>query len=281
MSIKAHRIAPWELGSGELAHDVTQYGQHFLAEGDSWFSFGSFFGNSLLDELAFDKRTLITQTAMPGDTLSRMADWWRDPNFNNLLSGATAWKFDAVLLSGGGNDLINALCENQPGSGVLKLFTPALPPATLADCIAEANWTLFETYLRANFKEMSRRVKASALNSATPIFIHTYDFAVPRDSGAGFGKGPWLRPAFRAHNIPETRWVPLMEELFGRLQGILQNLGLANVHVVDTLGTLTRAQTTDPGNTQHWLNEIHPNATGYAELAKVWKREIEPVLQGT
>jgi lysophospholipase L1-like esterase len=278
MSIKAHRIAPWELGSGEAQHDVTLYQRHFLAEGDSWFSFGSFFGNSLLDALEFDKRALITQTAMPGDTLSRMADWWRDLNFNNLLSGATAWRFDAVFISGGGNDLINALQRSDPGTGVLKKFLPGNPPVNAQDCIDTAAFARFDTYLRANFGEISQRVAASALNAGAPIFVHTYDFATPRDSGAGPGKGPWLCEAFRAHNIPEMMWVPLMELLFGRLRSLIMQLALPNVFVIDTLGTLVRAQTTDTGPTLHWLNEIHPNADGYRELAKRWKQGVEAVL---
>lgn len=278
MAIKAHRIAPWELGSGEAQHDVSRYGWHFLAEGDSWFSFGSFFGNSLLDALAFETRTLITQTAMPGDTLSRMADWWRDANFDNLLSGRTAWHFDAILISGGGNDLINAMTEREPGRGILKRFNPTEPPLDTADCVDEDAWSQFDSYLRANFGEISARVRRSRLNAQAPVFVHTYDFATPRACGAGFGRGPWLCAAFQAHNIPQTRWIALMEELFGRVRAIVLDLQLPNVHVVDTVGTLERALPTDLGETRHWINEIHPNAQGYAELAKAWKREVESVL---
>ena len=274
MSIPARRIAPWE----EELVDTASFSWRFLAEGDSWFSFGSFFGNSLLDALEFDRRTLIVQTAMPGDTLSRMADWWKDLNFANQLGGAIATRFDAILLSGGGNDLVHALSASLPGAGVLRLFTPANPPATAADCIDEAAWARFETYLRANFGEISRRVQASRANRDVPVFIHTYDFATPREAGFGFGRGPWLCRAFEAHNIPRMRWVPLMDELLTRLRALLLDLGLPNTHVVDSLGTLRRADTTDTGETLHWVNEIHPSAEGYRLLARVWKREIERVL---
>lgn len=277
---QAHRIAPWELGNGEAQHDASRYEWHFLAEGDSWFSFGSFFGNSLLDALAFDQSTLITQTAMPGDTLARMADWWRDANFDNLLSGRTAWRFDAILLSGGGNDLIEALQEKQPGTGVLRRFAPGAPPRDPQDCIDEDAFAQLARYLRANFAEVRPRADASALNAATPMFLHTYDFATPRDSGAGFGKGPWLCSAFRAHGIPEPLWVPLMELLFARLRELIRRLeqDLRNVFVVDTCGTLERAPPGDAGETRHWLNEIHPNRAGYALLAQVWKARVEAVL---
>jgi lysophospholipase L1-like esterase len=273
-SIKARRIAPWE----EDLVDTGSFAWRFLAEGDSWFSFGSFFGNSLLDALEFDRKTLIIQTAMPGDTLSRMADWWKDLNFANLLGGAVAEPFDAILVSGGGNDLVHALSAASPGAGVLRLFTPAEPPITAADCIDADAWSRFESYLRANFREISRRVKASRVNGSAPVFIHTYDFATPREAGFGFGRGPWLCRAFQAHNIPPMRWVPLMEELDSRLRTVLLDLDLRNVHVVDTLGTLQRADVADEGETLHWVNEIHPSAEGYRVLARAWKREVEAVL---
>lgn len=276
MSIKARRIAPWE----QDQVDTASFAWRMLAEGDSWFSFGSFFGNSLLDALEFDQRTLIIQTAMPGDTLSRMADWWKDLNFNNLLAGAVATPFDAILISGGGNDLINALSTQTPGGGVLRLFNPNEPPMSAEDCIDEEAWAKFEKYLHANFREISKRAKGSRANSGTPVFVHTYDFATPRESGFGLGRGPWLCRAFQAHNIPEMRWVPLMDVLSSRLQALITGLDFPNVHVIDTLGTLQRADPSDEGETAHWLNEIHPSREGYRELAKAWKKSVESVLGG-
>jgi lysophospholipase L1-like esterase len=45
--------------------------------------------------------------------------------------------------------------------------------------------------------------------------------------------------------------------------------------VVDTRGTLTRAELGHPGDSRDWQNEIHPNGGGYEKLAK----KIEPVLE--
>ena len=58
----------------------------------------------------------------------------------------------------------------------------------------------------------------------------------------------------------------------------MRTLGLANVHVIDTLGTLVRAAPDSRGNSNDWLNEIHPNAGGYRKLAAAWRATIEAVI---
>jgi lysophospholipase L1-like esterase len=276
MSVKAKRIAPWELRPGEPAFAPESYDWHLLAEGDSWFSFGSFFGNSLLDGMTFSRKTLITQTAMPGDTLSRMADWDRDANFRSLLTRTPPYEqdFDAILLSGGGNDLIDAAGKQYNGTAILKICDPGMTQPQ--DCIHAAGWDLLEDYLRKSFRRIA---DAAALHHpGTPVFVHTYDYATPRPAGAGFGKGPWLEPSFQHHQVPPALWVPLADLLQQKLAHVIRTLGLGNVHVVDTLGTLARAAPGSPGRSHDWLNEIHPTEEGYELLGAKWAAKIESVI---
>lgn len=282
MSIPVRPIAPWQLNNGEPGNSPDEYGWHLLAEGDSWFSYGSFLGNNLIDQLRLSRGTLVTKTATPGDTLDHMVDWWRDSNFPSLIHGGShgnrAWKFDAILLSGGGNDLIDAVGGRHADQRILRQTRAAAPPPTVLDCIHEPAWDLFEAYLRANFRAVSDFVAGSPLNAATPIFAHTYDFPTARDAGAGLGNGPWLIKALRAHAIPPPLWTPLVDELFTRLAGVIRTLNLPNVHVVDTAGTLVRALPGETGNSHDWRNEIHPNARGYRKLAHLWRQVIESRL---
>ena len=64
MPIPATIIAPWQLNNGEGGTSPASYGRHMLAEGDSWFAYGSVLGYNQLIFLQFTQRTLITQAAM-------------------------------------------------------------------------------------------------------------------------------------------------------------------------------------------------------------------------
>jgi len=272
-------VRPPQLGFGDGSVSPADFGWHMLAEGDSWFSFGSLFGNNLLNRLAFARSTLMTSTASPGDTLGHMAEWWRDPAFATLIDGGPrgkqGWKFDAILLSGGGNDLIDAVSDKFVDRQLLRKLPAGSDPASPEDCIHPEAWALFENYLRANFGMVSDLTANSPLNGATPIFVHTYDFPTPNDAPAAPGSGPWLLPALVAHGIPQPMRQPLADHLIERLAGVTRTLGHANVRVIDTLGTLTRAASGATGDSNDWLNEIHPNAGGYAKLAVVWRGAIE------
>ena len=275
-------VRPEQLGFGDNSVSPSDFGWHMLAQGDSWFSFGSILGNNLLNRLVFTRSTLVTSLGRPGATLSHMADWWRDAAFPTLVAGGSrgrqAWAFDAILLSGGGNDLIDAVSDRLVDQQLLRLLPPGSDPASPADCIHPEAWAMFETYLRANFELVSQLAAGSRLNSETPIFVHTYDYPTPNDAPAALGSGPWLLPALQAHRIPEPMHQPLADHLLDLLAGVVRTLGHANVHVIETLGTLTRAAAGATGDSNDWRNEIHPNPQGYDKLAQVWRATIEGVI---
>jgi hypothetical protein len=105
-------------GGGELpAFPVEQYPWKCLAQGDSWFSMGAippFLTRNLLSVLELSTGTCIVSCATPGAQLRRMADTTRSRKFLQLLNGKLATKWDGILLSGGGNDLIEALQSMDP-----------------------------------------------------------------------------------------------------------------------------------------------------------------------
>ncbi|PNG52110.1 MULTISPECIES: GDSL-type esterase/lipase family protein [unclassified Variovorax] len=275
-------VRPEQLGFGERSVSPSDFGWHMLAEGDSWFSFGSLLGNNLLNRLGFTRSTLVTNTARPSNTLAHVADWWHDPAFSTLIAGGRrgrqGWAFDAILLSGGGNDLIDAINDRLVDQQLLRLLPPGSDPALPEDCIHPEAWAAFETYLRTNFAMVSQLASGSRQNAGTPIFVHTYAYPTPNDAPAAPGSGPGLLPALEAHRIPEPMHRPLADHLIDRLAGVMRTLGLANVHVIDTLGTLNRAAAGARGDSNDWLNEIHPNPQGYGKLALAWRAAIEGVI---
>jgi hypothetical protein len=103
--------SPEQLDSNEPPA-LEQLGYRFLAEGDSWFSIGSLNpakNSNLLFEMAFSVTAGAVNCAFPGDKLRRMVQMNTDPNFIKLLCGHRARIWDALLMSCGGNDLIEAL----------------------------------------------------------------------------------------------------------------------------------------------------------------------------
>mgnify|MGYP000995253219 CR=1 FL=1 len=83
-----------------------------LAQGDSWFSIGAippFATSNLLMAMELTRPTVVLNCAYPGSALSNMVEWMAHGAFGAALSGPTATAFNALFISGGGNDLINAV----------------------------------------------------------------------------------------------------------------------------------------------------------------------------
>lgn len=283
--------SPDELFSGEPP-DLAFAAYRFLAEGDSWFTFGSLnplANSNLLFEMRLRKTACAVNCARPGDTLARMVDMNRDPMLKRLLVGRQARIWDALLLSCGGNDLIDALGVSDPAVPAhLRLLLPSAQwgPASdgAARYLSRAGWQTFDTYLHANFAHLLA-LRDAGPSAGCPAFIHGYARPTPRDAGAGLGKGPWLLPSMRAHHIPHEHWEALGALLMDELGMLLarisaDTLRFPNLHYFDStsLGVLPAA----PGSTGRsgdWLNEIHLTREGYRKIAVPWGEAIEEVLE--
>ncbi|SDX19097.1 SGNH/GDSL hydrolase family protein [Thiocapsa roseopersicina] len=250
---------------------------NLLAEGDSWFTISGLPPYNLLFELRFRKHTRIVNCGTPGDTIVSMASIARSQQLREALSpGIKRW--DAILLSGGGNDLINAA-----GNIVLPKNNRPTHPGNPADfCDQAALQDLIEDVQDGYRRMAAMRDVPGGPSRGVPILAHTYDYATPRDAPAIFGSlGPWLHRAFNDREIPPEDRVELADCLTDRLANGLLALTagshrIPDLIVVDTRGTLTRAALGHRGDSHDWQNEIHPNGGGYEKLAK----RIEPVLEG-
>src|SRR5438046_8247390 len=94
-----------------------EYPLRYLAEGDSWFSFGSWKLQSMLTQLRLRRMTALLTLAQPGDTIRRMSDIARNPELENWLTSRYAeYRWNALLMSGGGNDVIDDATAIIPAS---------------------------------------------------------------------------------------------------------------------------------------------------------------------
>ena len=270
---------PGQLDPTQAEWNPPEYPLRFLAEGDSWFSFGSWKLNSMLTQMRLDRPAAIVSLAQPGDTIRRMSDIARNPEIANWLSarfGAFHW--NALLVSGGGNDVIDDAGRLIPESAV-----PQRSDKPVQDYVDLAQ-------LARTLREVSdgyRRIVAlrdgdDSPCPGVPLITHEYDLATPRDAPARFlvlQLGPWLHPAMVDARIPQPRWNDVSDFLLGSLGQCLRDLEgeLPNFHVARTQGTLTRAALGTHGNSNDWANEIHPNGGGFARLATLLADIVEPL----
>ena len=283
-------INPRDLGHGQAAPMIgnPDYGWHLLAEGDSWFTIAAIPSSNLLFELRLAQWTQVLNLAYPGDTLRNIANLANNDDLKRYMANPRfAYAWDGIVLSGGGNDLIGAataLIRKQAPAGSDPLVAssyvdmPAL--ATLIDGIAEGFRTIVQL-----------RDSAGSPCRGRPVFLHTYDYATPRNAPARFIgavpiAGPWLYRAFNGSGIDivlQQRIANLLvDQLADALLGLDSDSGgaaaLPAFHVLDTRNTLVMANPTDIGNSNDWLNEIHPNLGGYRKIAARLSALINGVL---
>lgn len=288
-------VAPEQVTAGEGgSFPFELYDRRCLAQGDSWFSIGALppgATSNVLAELKLARSTVVVNCARPGKVLRRMNDITSESSFVNLLAGSVAMQWHAILVSGGGNDLIDAACACPRHPPAKRLLLTAaerpLDPANGDDYVSPAGWATFEGYLGRVFDALVRR-RDRGVNRGVPMLFHTYAAAMPRPAGAGFGFGPWLAPSLQRFDVPQAQWLAVSTALTDRLAALLQRLidrhlqadPAANLHLVDTRSApLVLAQPTDTGVAGDFHNEIHLTSRGYRKAAAVWQRVLDPILR--
>lgn len=260
--------------------DPDLYHQKILSEGDSWFTLGGIPTSNLLFELRFHEPTLIVNIAMPGDSIVHMSRLSDNAQIKETL-GTSGFKWNAILLSGGGNDLVD-----NANDMLLSLEERSAENMSPVDeyCHKEKLDSLIDKIKKGYKRIVGLRDQEGCSSNNVPILTHTYDYATPRNSPArffGIGvKGPWIYRAFVENKIPKKDWLKLSDYLLDRLaEGHLELAGeLKEFHVVDTRKKLVRAALGTTGADADWLNEFHPNGDGYTKMAKALEPSLNKLL---
>lgn len=269
-------LFPAEIDRTVAENDPRSYPIRLLAEGDSWFSFGSWKFTSLLNNLRFTRPAAIVTLAHPGETISRMGSIAQNPELDLWLSTPYSdIRWSAVLVSGGGNDVIDDAQNLIPASDVAQPLQDAdqyIDHVRLAETLRKVR----EAY--AAIVAMRDRPQSPCIG--VPLITHAYDLATPRNAPAQFLvplMGPWLYKALMRARIPAARWNAVSDFILGALGKTLEDLELQlpNFHVARTQGTLIRADMGTTGNSRDWDNEIHPNRGGFRKLARVLAGPID------
>jgi len=301
-NLVTYRLAQWE-------HLIPLPGPgtyRFLANGDSWFSIGAlppFDTTNLLKEMTFETDTVAVDFSEPGAKAGQMwgvdptSTWVYDPAFTGMLNGGSlAYKWDGILLSAGGNDLIAAaltpLVDSAgntvpPESRILLTSSEWKSQSDASRYVSDTGWAKFETHLTAVFGDLiAMRDSPTSKSQGAPVFVHSYCYVQPRNVGVGVetgGKwtgGPWLYNAVKLYSIPEDQWLSLAEYLIDELFAILRNIASQhqNMLVLDFRTELPPAQPGSTGVDGDWENEIHPTSDGYSKLGALYSQAVQAAI---
>lgn len=236
---------------------------NLLAHGDSWFDY------PLIDDLPVGSSDVIARLrglirpgctildlAHHGDATTEMLGVTRRAALLQALHEKKNGTFDAILFSGGGNDLAGDQFRLWLNDAQDAHNDPA--QALNTNAVADILGVIATAYgdLVATRDQFDRNL---------PIFVHGYDFAEPNDQGV-CGLGPWLFPSLQSrgwmNSVPADLATgrAIVRALLEQFQNFLTGLArrTPNVIVVPTQGTLAPAE---------WANELHPTPGGFDKIA--------------
>ncbi len=241
---------------------------HILAEGDSWFHFNRVGPQeNLLQHLSFEKDTAVVNVAMSGDTVQDIIAGKRYRFFEKALA---EYKWHLILLSAGGNDLIDAFCGDYIVNGKrIQILKDTKDSRDFMDYIDEnALADLLKAVTEGYEKIIQlRNTLGKGKNKETKILTHCYDYFTMRNNPESDSRRYRMLNRF---DIAPKLWPSISDYLVDALAKTLLSLASPQneFYVVDTRATLVRADSLTIGNSNDWRNEIHPNHIGYAKIAK-------------
>lgn len=270
-SVPVHVVTVADLSSGDPGSSPgsAEFAYRILAEGDSWFTIGGIPSSNLLYEMRLPKAGIVCNIAYPGDTLRHIAELADNDDLRKLLTDRFGYRWHAILLSAGGNDLIDRapLLLRNPGNGSDD------PRHYLVSEQLERFVFDVQTGLRTI---VGLRDGATSVNHDVPIVVHGYDYPTARNAPARFLAvpvlGPWLHRAYDTLGIAVDVRVAITDFLVYVLAEAIKGMAvgpaaLPHLHFVETRNALQRAEATSTGTSGDWLNEIHPSHTGYRKIA--------------
>jgi hypothetical protein len=229
-------------------------GPRFVSEGDSWFQYPILL-DDVIDNLL--KPYAIFSLDAGGDTLENMVAT------QEYFRAIKDEKPDALLLSGGGNDLLGEV------DGVRRLKT-VLSPFEAGKAPGDYPNIRFYTLLKQamdGYAEIFRRVRAMPSN--IPIFVHCYDYPAP---GAG---GPWLKEPMEELGIRDAQLqTAIVRVLIDKFAQALSELakGVPDVTFVNTRDSV--------GAAAQWYDELHPKEPGFRRVSSRFHEAIKRRFPG-
>jgi hypothetical protein len=246
------------------------------AEGDSWLDkFTPLFksGTNLLDALRLPVFAGVVDVAHIGDISADMVVGHQARQTKAMFK---LFDFDAILFSGGGNDLKNLFAELYGHKASVEPKEAALMAKVHKLETPDADEFVDDVIDNIKAFVAMRDASPRARTQNAPIFVNGYDYLQPRPvKGAIFSEllkiaGPWLYPSMKAAGLSDAQMLTATQAVIDKLnQRMASDIAtLPNVYVIDQRGLLTLAAPNSTTESGDWLDEIHPTAQGFEKLVR-------------
>ena len=242
-----------------------------LAEGDSWFSYGGWMwgGKTLIEQLNDYQTVNLVSIAQPGAELEGMVEPRNRRQW--VLATNPDWlddqKYDVVLISGGGNDVVG----DELPSLLFERSDTRKGKDQVKKSALETAFRIMHSHLDSIRNTVDQRI-----GTGTPILMHGYDYAQP--SGRAFEMlgglitvGPWIKHSLVFKGVvdddEQREIVNFLIDQFNEFLG-KRETDIADFHYLDVRGTL---------DANDWADELHPTTAGRQKLAQVFRQGLVDV----
>ncbi len=237
-----------------------------FAEGDSWFDYPPFlFSGGLIPRLEKRLGVPILNLAKAGDEVRYMLGVEQRRILTQKLSDGSpaGGPWDALLFSGGGNDIVD-----NPMALWVRDFVPAKPAKAL---IHQARYDSALALVRAGYEDLI--TLRDSYSPGTRLIFHAYDFAIPDGRGVCH-LGPWMKPTFDLRKFPAASSLrfEVVKEMLKQFAALMLSLeSHSRVTFINGQGTLTPG----PGS---WHNELHPTKDGFDLFADLFHKKLQALF---
>ncbi len=240
-----------------------------ITEGDSWFAFpGVLLRMNVISHLqyTFKARMAFLRVSYHGD---RLHDMLTGPQYRKLQRMFRhKSNFQAMLFSGGGNDIIQSMGDFVRKKGNCTRWRDCVLQDALDEKILGLE-TLYHKLIRTRDK----------YNPGCRIYVHSYDYSsvngMPVKLGGLVLTNAWLEPMFIKKDITSKRTQRrIVRHVIDEFYAMLKRVEKAypeRFAVIDTRGTLKPSD---------WTDEIHPSHEGFERIAQKIARRVAQDFPG-
>lgn len=207
---------------------------------------------------------MILNLAHHGEVTTTLLGVTQRQRLLNELNDPNNGGFDAILFSGGGNDLAGDQFRLWLRDADAVHHDPMQAIDDKAfDAIMSVVLTGYRDLIAAR----------NSVDSTIPIFVYGYDFAWPTNIDVCGVVGPWIYPSLHSRGWMSKPQEPDLSRGAGIVKAMLttfeQRLGAAlqndNIVLVRTQGVLGLKQ---------WANEMHPTREGFRWITRCFAKAI-------